>query len=68
MFIKRFYGIFPVAERFGDQLFQLYMLPFTHITLGKEDAISKKCSTTLHFRTGQERKKVHPFRLKSKIS
>jgi len=40
MFIKLFDVIFPVTERFGDQLSQLYMLPFTHFTLGKEDAIS----------------------------
>jgi hypothetical protein len=68
MFIKRFDDIFPATERFGDQLSQLYMLPFTHVTMGKEDAISTKCSATLHFRIGQERKTVNPFRLKPKIS
>jgi hypothetical protein len=68
MFIKRFDGIFPVTERFGGQLSQLYMLPFTHFTLGKEDAISTKFSATLYFRIGQERKTVHPFQLKPKIS
>jgi len=43
------------------------MLPFIHFTLDKEAAISTKCSATLRFRIGQERKKVHPFQLKTKI-
>jgi hypothetical protein len=68
MFLKRLDGIFPVTERFGNQLSQLYMLPFTHFILDKEDAISKKCSANLHFRIGQERKMVDPFQLTPKIS
>jgi hypothetical protein len=38
-FLKGFEGVFQVPERFGDHRSQLYM--FTHITLGKEDAISQ---------------------------
>jgi len=35
MLIKLIDGIFPVTERFGDQLAQILMLSFTQFTLGK---------------------------------